>query len=87
MAAASNGPVGGGGTTELDSHANIVVIGAQGTIIQKMGKYADVNGFSSDVGTMSRVPNVNAVLAYDCPISGKTSLLVARNALFVENMD
>ena len=65
----------------------MIVIGAQGTTIQKTGKYADVNGFSSDVGKMSRVPNVNAVLAYDCPISGKTSLLVARNALFVQIMD
>ena len=80
MAAASGGPVGGGGTTELDSHANMVVIGAQGTIIQKTGKYVDVNGFSSDVGTMPRVPIVNAVLAYNFPISRKTTLLVARNA-------
>ena len=44
------------GTTELDPHANMVVIGAQWTIIQKTGRYADVNAFSSDVGTMSRVP-------------------------------
>ena len=83
MAAASDVPVGGGGTTELDSHANMVIIGAQGTIIQNTGKYADANGFSFDVGTMSRVPFVNAVLAYDCPISGKKTLLVARNLLFV----
>ena len=87
MAAASDGPVGGGGTTELDLHANMVVIGAQGTIIQKTGKYADINGFSSDVGKMSRVPIVDAVLAYDCPISGQTILLVARNALFVQSMN
>ena len=78
---------GGTGTTELDSNANMVVIGAQGTIIQNMGNYADVNGFSPDVGTMSRVPIVDAVLGYDCPISGKTTLRVARNALFVESMD
>ena len=64
----------------------MVVIDAQGTIIQNTGKYADVNGFSPDVGTMSRVPIVDAVLGYDCPIYGKTTLLVARNALFVESM-
>ena len=52
VAAASDGPGGGGGTTELDSHANMVVIGAQGATIQKTGKYADVNGFSSDIGKM-----------------------------------
>ena len=86
MADASSGRVRGGtGTTELDLHANMVVIGAQGTIIQNTGKYADVNGFSPDVGTMSRVPIVNAVLGYDCPISGKTTLLVARRVVCGEH--
>ena len=82
MAAASNGPVGGCGTIELDSHAKMVVIGAQGTIIQMTSKYTDVSGVSSDVGKISRDPIVDAVLAYDCPISGKITLLVARNAFF-----
>ena len=71
----------------MDLHANMVVIGAQVTIIQKTGKYADVNGFSSEVGKISRVPIVDAVLAYDFPISGKTTLLVARNALFMQSMN
>ena len=60
---------GSAGTTELDSHANMVVIGAQGTIIQQTGRYADVNAFSSDVGTMSRVTIVDVAVAYDCPLS------------------
>ena len=75
------------GTTELYSHVNMVVIGAQGMIIQKTGKYADVNAFSSDVGTLSRVPIVDAAVAYDCPFSGRKILMVARNALYVETMD
>ena len=57
----------------------MVVIGAQGTIIQKTGKYSDINGFSYDVGKMSRVPIIDAMLAYDLPISVKTTLLVASN--------
>ena len=65
----------------------MVVIGAQGPIIQNTGKYDDVNSFSPDVGTISRVPIVDAVLGYDCPIYGKTALLVARNELFVESKD
>ena len=36
---------------------------------------------------MSRVTIFNAVLAYDCPISGKTTLLVARNAFLVQSMN
>ena len=63
------------------------MIGAQGTILQNTGKYADVNGFSPDVGTMSRVPIVDYVLGYDCPIYGKTTFLVARISFFVESMD
>ena len=65
----------------MDLHANMVVIGAQGTIIHKTGKYADVNGFSSDVGTMSRVPIVDAVLAYNCPISGKNDLASSKECV------
>ena len=65
----------------------MVVIGAQGTIIQKTGRYADMNAFSLDVGTMPRVPIVDAAVAYDCPFSGRTILMVARNALYVESMD
>ena len=65
----------------------MVVIGAQGTIIQKTGRYADVNAFSSDVGTISRVPIIDAAVAYDCPFSGQTILMVARNSLYVESMD
>ena len=59
------------GTTELELHANMVVIGAQGTIIQKTGRYADVNEFSSDVCTLSQVPIVDAPVAYDSPFSGR----------------
>ena len=36
---------------------------------------------------MSRVSIVDAVLAYDCPISGKTTLLVTKKALFVQSMN
>ena len=75
------------GTTELDSHANMVVLGNQGTTIQDTGKFSDVNTFAEDVGMMPRVPIVDSVVAYDCPYSVELILLVARNALFVMSMD
>ena len=78
---------GSAGTTELDSHTNMVLIGTQGTIIQKTGRYVYVNAFSSDVGTLSRVPIVDAAVSYDCPFSGRTILMFARNVLYVESMD
>ena len=75
------------GTTEMDSHANMVVFGNQGTIIQNTGKFSDVNAFAEDVGMISRVPIVDSVIDYDCPYSGEVLLLVARNTLFVLSMD
>ena len=84
MAAASSGQGRQGAVTnELDRHANMVVLGNQCTIILMKGRYADVNAFASDVGSMERVPIVNAELAYYCPQSGRMFLLVASNALFV----
>ena len=53
--------------TELDSHANMICVGEQATIIQHTGKYADVSAFAKDVGTLPRVPVVDAVVTYDCP--------------------
>ena len=75
------------GTTELDSHANMVVFGNQGRTIKNTYKFSDVNTFAEDVGMMPRVPIVDSVVAYDCPYSGEVILLVARNALFVVSMD
>ena len=75
------------GTTELESHANMVVFGNQGMTIQNTGKFSDVNAFAEDVGMMSRVPIVDSVVAYDFPYSGEVILLVARKALFVVSMD
>ena len=55
------------GTTELDSHAYMVVIGNQGTTIQDTSKFADVNAFAEDVDMMPKVLIVDSVVAYDCP--------------------
>ena len=85
-AASSNQGRQGAGTADLDSHANMAVLGNQCTIIQRTGRYADVNSFASYVVLMARVPIVDAALEYDCPHSGRTFLLLSRNALFVESM-
>eukprot|EP00956_Cyclotella_meneghiniana_P018591 scaffold31024_cov85-Cyclotella_meneghiniana.AAC.2 len=74
-------------TTELDSHANMVVVGKNATIISRTGKYADVHAFSDECDHLSQIPIVDVALAYDCQYSGKTFLLIVRNALYVESMD
>jgi hypothetical protein len=73
-------------TTELDSHANMIVAGRQAFVFNYTGEYADVNAFSEEAGGMSQVPIVDAVVAYDCPYTGETYLLVVRNALHVPAM-
>ena len=72
---------------ELDSHANMVVIGKQAFVFSHSGKYADVQAFAKEVKVLSEVPIVDDVIAYDCKSSGETYLLVVINALCVPTMD
>ena len=73
-------------TTQLDSHANMVVVGQQATVFGQSGKSADVRPFSSECSKLESVPIVDAAVAYDCPYSMKTYLLSIRNALYVPSM-
>ena len=73
--------------TELDSHANMIVLGRYCYIIADGGKVIDVSTFAEAAGSLSRVPIVDAVIAYDCPRTHKTYLLICRNALYVESME
>ena len=73
--------------TELDSHANMIVIGKHSLVIARSGKTIDVGAFADEVGGLSSVPIVDAMVAYDCPRTNQVYLLIARNALYVESMD
>ena len=73
-------------TTQLDSHANMIVVGRQATVFGSSGKHADVRPFSNNCSKLEAVPIVDAAIAYDCPYSMKTYLLTVRNALHVESM-
>ena len=73
-------------TSQLDSHANMIVVGSQATILGDSGQSADVKPFSKDCSKLESVPIVDAALAYDCPFSGKTFILTVRNALHVKSM-
>ena len=69
--------------TELDSHANMIVLGKHCLILNDSGKTAHVNSFSPQTGSISSVPIVDGACAYDCPRTGKTYLLVMRNGLSI----
>ena len=70
----------------FDSHANMVVLGKCCWILSTSKEQAAVSGFVDDMGTLPSVPIVDAVIAYDCPHTCKTVLLVLRNALYIESM-
>ena len=83
MVAAAEGGQGGyrASTTELDSHANMVVLGNHCTVVQETGKCANVNAFLSEVQALPKVPIVDAALAYDCPFLLKMYILVVKGFL------
>ncbi len=59
-------------TTQLDSHANMVVVGSQATVFGQSGKSADVQPFSNDCSKLKSVPIIDADMAYDCLYTMKT---------------
>lgn len=75
------------GQTELDSHANMYVFGKHSLTISESMKTVDVSTFSAEAGHLSKVPIINALVAYDCNRTQQVFLLVARNVLYVESME
>ena len=72
--------------TELDSHANMPVVGKHVYIIAETGKKVDVSPFTPDYEPLT-VPLVDATVRYDNPYNGKSYILVLWNALYVPLMD
>ena len=70
----------------LDYHANMIVIGYQGSIIQATGQCAEVIAFSDEVYVLENVPNVDDFITYDRPYSITTYLMVANNTIHVPFM-
>ena len=72
--------------TELDSHANMPVVGKHAHIIAETRKKVDVSPFTPDYKLLT-VPLVDAMVKYDNPYNGKSYILVLHNALYVPSMD
>ena len=71
--------------TDLDSHANMPVVGKHGFIISETGKKVDVSPFSPDYKPLVAMI-VDAAIQYDDPFDGQSYILVIRNALQVPSM-
>ena len=73
--------------TELDSHTNMVILGRHAFILNLSGKTAQVSPFTPEYDSMKEVPIVDAAVAYDCPITLKSYVLVFHNPLSVPSME
>ena len=58
---------------ELDSHANMPVVGRHAYIISDTGRIADVNPLTPDYTSM-QVNIVDAAVQYECPYNGEYTL-------------
>ena len=72
--------------TDLDSHANMPVVGKEAYVLAWLDKSVEVSPYTPDYKPMS-IPLVDAAVRYDCPYDGKVYILVIRNALYVPAMD
>ena len=73
--------------TELDPHANSPLVGKNAIILYKTEMTVNVTPFSCDFGMMPEVPVVHAVVAYDCPITGNSTILIINNAMYIREME
>jgi hypothetical protein len=71
--------------TDLDSHANMLVVGIEAYILADLGKTPDVYPCTPDYKPM-QVQMVDAAVRYESPFDGKVYILVIRNALYVPSM-
>ena len=65
----------------------MVVIGKKAFIFNHSDQNANVRAFTDEVEGIHKVPIMDAVIAYECPKSGQTYLLVVRNDLCVPSME
>ena len=55
-------------------------------ILNYTGRTAEVSPFTFSYYALKNVPIVDVIIAYNCPLSGNTYVLVCHNALFVSSM-
>ena len=71
---------------ELDSHANMPVVGREALVVEQSGRTVEASPFTPDYKPI-KVEVVDAMLQYDSPLDGKEYMLVVRNALCVPSLN
>ena len=69
---------------ELDSHANMIVLGTEAFYFESGKKFCHVSPY--DRSTTRTLPIKDGAVAYDCLYTGYTTILIFRNAIAVPGM-
>ena len=72
---------------ELDLHANMIVLGKNCFVFEWSGKSCNVQPFTESLGVATNILIVDATIAYDCPYSHTSYILIVQNALYMDNLD
>ena len=72
---------------ELDTHADTCALGDGALILGSTGETINVGGFGEDIGTLKDVPIVHGAVAYDCPTTHETYILIYHQALSIPTME
>lgn len=65
----------------------MAVLGKHAFIFESTGKTCNVKPYDPALGLATNVPIVDGALAYDCPITHESYILIIRNALHVTTME
>ena len=73
--------------TELDSHADVTVLGKNVLVLTDFDRPVTVTGYNPASPSLPNVKTVGAVVAYDDPMTGQTIMLTINQALHIPNLD
>ncbi len=73
-------------TLELDSHADMCVLGRDALILLDYDRPVIVKGYDPSLGTKTYA-TVSGALAYDDPVTGKVNHLVINQAIHIPHLD
>ena len=73
--------------TDLDSHADQCVIGRNALIAYDYDKPVNIVGYDPNGPVESSLCTVSAALAYDCPNTGSTIILIVNQAIHNPKLD
>jgi len=67
---------------ELDTHADTCGLNEVARVLEYSGQVVEVSGFANTMQPLSDIPIVKAAVAYDCPKTGETVILIINQGLY-----